>query len=136
VTTPQQRVALSVRAVDRRADRVLLCDHRLAGLWLPTGGHVEPGEDPVDTVRREAMEELGVSAAFDALTGAEPFFLTVTPTVGDAVSRHVDVSLWFALEARVGAALRPDAAEFAGLLRSRSSRRSVRSADRWAVRRY
>ncbi len=125
--TPPTHLVAYFLLVDRRADRVLLCDHRLAGLWLPTGGHVEPGEDPVDTVRREAMEELGVSPAFDALTGAEPFFLTVTPTVGDAVSRHVDVSLWFALEARVGAALRPDAAEFAGV--RWWSRREVEDAD-------
>ena len=25
---------------------VFLVDHRLAGLWLPAGGHVEPGEEP------------------------------------------------------------------------------------------
>src|ERR1035437_9876973 len=32
--------------VGRPAGSVLLCDHRLSGLWLPTGGHVEPGEHP------------------------------------------------------------------------------------------
>ncbi|MFE5112552.1 hypothetical protein [Streptomyces sp. NPDC056663] len=25
---------------------MLLVAHRKAGLWLPAGGHVEPGEDP------------------------------------------------------------------------------------------
>jgi 8-oxo-dGTP diphosphatase len=29
-----------------------------AGLWLPPGGHVEPGEHPRTTVIREALEEL------------------------------------------------------------------------------
>jgi hypothetical protein len=37
--------------VDRPAGSVLLCDHRLSGLWLPTGGPVEPGEHPLGTVR-------------------------------------------------------------------------------------
>ncbi|MEE3919135.1 NUDIX domain-containing protein [Micromonospora sp. BRA006-A] len=31
-------------------------------MWLPSGGHVEPGEHPADTVRRELREELGVAA--------------------------------------------------------------------------
>ena len=42
------------------ADAVLLVDHVAAGLWLPPGGHVEPGEHPADTALREAQEELGV----------------------------------------------------------------------------
>ena len=37
----------------------LLVEHRNAGLWLPTGGHVEPDERPSETARREAKEELG-----------------------------------------------------------------------------
>ncbi|MEW2384691.1 NUDIX domain-containing protein [Micromonospora sp. NPDC047707] len=36
---------------------VLLVDHRKAGMWLPSGGHVEPGEHPTKTVRREVIEE-------------------------------------------------------------------------------
>lgn len=43
---------------------VFLVDHRLAGRCLPAGGHVEPGEDPAVTARREAAEELGVTADF------------------------------------------------------------------------
>ena len=30
----------------------------------PAGGHVEPNEDPKETVRRECLEELGVEADF------------------------------------------------------------------------
>jgi len=40
--------------VDRRADGPL------AGWWEFPGGKVEPGEAPVDCVRRECREELGV----------------------------------------------------------------------------
>ena len=38
----------------------LLHWHRKIGLWLPPGGHVEPGEDPVQAVLREALEETGI----------------------------------------------------------------------------
>ena len=109
--TPDPHHVAYFLLVDRPARSVLLCDHRLSGLWLPTGGHVEPGEDPRDTVRREAGEELGV----DAGPAGPPFLVTVTPTVGDVASRHTDVSLWFEVEARVDAVLRPDPRELAGV---------------------
>ena len=101
--------------VDRPAGSVLLCDHRMSGLWLPTGGHVEPDEHPLSTVRREAAEELGITAEPDAACGDRPFFLTMTETVGPPAARHVDVSLWFALAGRVGQPLQPDQREFAGV---------------------
>ena len=36
---------------------ILLGAHITSGLWLPPGGHVDMGEHPRDTVRRECMEE-------------------------------------------------------------------------------
>lgn len=100
---------------DRSASSVLLCDHRLSGLWLPTGGHVEPGEHPLATVRREVVEELGVDPQLDPVFRERPFFLTMTETVGPPEMQHVDVSLWFALTGRVGQALQPDQREFVEL---------------------
>ncbi len=41
-------------------DSVLLHWHRKIGAWLPPGGHVEENEDPVQAVRREALEETGI----------------------------------------------------------------------------
>lgn len=111
--TPSPHLVSYFLLVDRPADSVLLCDHRLSGLWLPTGGHVEPGEHPLGTVRREAVEELGVTAELDAAFGDRPFFLTVTQTVGPPATRHVDVTLWFALTGRAGQHLHPDQREFA-----------------------
>jgi 8-oxo-dGTP diphosphatase len=109
--TPSPHLVVYFLLVDRAAGRVLLCDHRLAGLWLPTGGHVEPGEDPADTVRREAEEELGL---LDPPVTA-PFLLTVTETVGEPESRHTDVTLWYAVPADAATPLTPDAREFAGV---------------------
>jgi 8-oxo-dGTP pyrophosphatase MutT (NUDIX family) len=73
------------------SDHVLLVDHRDAGLWLPSGGHVEPGEHPRATVARELREELGFAAehAIDA-----PLMVTCSTTVGLSAG-HTDVSLWY-----------------------------------------
>jgi 8-oxo-dGTP diphosphatase len=113
--TPSPHLVCYCLLVDRVAGEVLLGDHRLAGLWLPTGGHVEPGEDPVVTAGRELEEELGVVAVPDPGVGGRPFFVTVTETRGPVADRHVDVTLWFALSGRVGQRLRPDEGEFAAV---------------------
>ena len=110
--TPSPHLVSYFLLVDREAESVLLCDHRLSGLWLPTGGHVEPGEHPLATVQREVVEELGITAQPDQAWGDRPFFLTMTETVNSPATRHVDVSLWFALAGYVGQRLQPDQREF------------------------
>ena len=60
--TPPRHLFSYFVVVDQ--DHILLVDHINAQLWLPTGGHVEPGEDPTFTVRREAKEELSIDAEF------------------------------------------------------------------------
>lgn len=97
---------------DPVARSVLLVHHRKAELWLPTGGHVEVGEDPIETVRRETLEELGVPAVF-ADPRARPVFVTVTETTGAPDSRHIDVSLWYLLNGVRSDVLHPDEREFA-----------------------
>ncbi len=42
--------------------RVALHWHRKLGFWLPAGGHMEPGEDPVQAVLREVDEEFALTA--------------------------------------------------------------------------
>ena len=90
---------------------MLLVDHRTAGLWLPTGGHVEPDEDPATTVTREAREELGIDAVLARGLSSNPLFVTQTTTVG-AGPGHVDVSLWYVLDGQVAQPLQPDSGEF------------------------
>ncbi|MET7770227.1 NUDIX domain-containing protein [Nocardia sp. NPDC005366] len=91
---PRHLVSYAV-LVDPDAGAVFLGWHLLAGLWLPTGGHLDPGEYPLAAARREAYEELGIEAEFDVV-GAEPLFLTVTTTVGRS-GGHEDVSLWYVI---------------------------------------
>ena len=80
---------------DPTTNKFLLQDHLLARLWLPAGGHVDPNEDPAETVRRECMEELGIEAEFYG--EPMPHFVTVTQTNGQG--QHTDVSLWYILQA-------------------------------------
>jgi 8-oxo-dGTP diphosphatase len=90
-------------------EHILLVDHRLAQLWLPTGGHVEPGEHPRDAVRRELREELGIAPEREI---AGPLMITCTTTVGETAG-HTDVSLWYVIEASRRQELQHDITEFA-----------------------
>lgn len=106
--TPPQHLVAYVVLVDLAAAMMLLVDHKNAGLWLPSGGHVEPGEHPDATVRRELWEELRLAADFLV---PEPIFLTVTQTVGSTAG-HTDVSLWYVLRGDARQPLRYDREEF------------------------
>ena len=107
--TPPRHLVSYVVPTDPDSGDVLLVDHRNARLWLPPGGHVEPGEDPGRTAVRELDEELGVAGA-----AAEPVFLTVTETVG-VDAGHTDVSLWYVATVGRDEPLTVDAGEFAGV---------------------
>jgi 8-oxo-dGTP pyrophosphatase MutT (NUDIX family) len=113
-TPPTHLVAYAV-LVDPEEQSILLVDHRLAGRWLPTGGHVEPGEHPADAAARELVEELRLEPR-PLTPGRRPLLLTRTPVVDVGQTEgHVDVSLWFAFAGRVTDELRPDPGEFHGV---------------------
>ncbi|WP_433663337.1 NUDIX hydrolase [Nocardia sp. CA-128927] len=107
--TPPRHLVSYVVLVDPKARAVLLGRHRLAGLWLPTGGHVDPGEHPLETARREAFEEIGIHADF-TITGTTPLFLTITTTNG--MDSHDDVSLWYLVRGTRSQRYTLDAREF------------------------
>lgn len=92
-------------------DYILLVDHINAELWLPTGGHVEPGEHPRTTALREAKEELSIDGEF---LHDQPLFISVTETVGKTAG-HTDVSIWYALRGDRTAELIFDTSEFLGV---------------------
>jgi ADP-ribose pyrophosphatase YjhB (NUDIX family) len=87
--TPPKHLVSYFAVVD--VDRILLVDHRNAGLWLPAGGHVEAREHPRRTVERELQEELGFETPHPI---GSPLMITCRTTIGlDA--GHIDVSLWY-----------------------------------------
>lgn len=57
-TVPSRDWAVATFVVWR--DQVMLHRHAKLNLWLPCGGHVEPGELPDDAAVREVWEESGV----------------------------------------------------------------------------
>ncbi len=71
--------------------------------WLPAGGHIEPNEDPVQAVTREALEETGLEVEVVA-TGADlglsypeqvtPPFTIMIEDIHDPVDgfhKHIDM---------------------------------------------
>ncbi|HRW10749.1 MAG TPA: NUDIX domain-containing protein [Caldilineaceae bacterium] len=109
--TPPQHLVSYFVVVDWANRQLLLTDHKDAGLWLPSGGHVEPEEHPRDTVMREAQEELGLAARF---VWPDPIFLTVTETQGLSAG-HTDVSLWYVLHGNLSMNFIHDPGEFRGV---------------------
>jgi 8-oxo-dGTP pyrophosphatase MutT (NUDIX family) len=105
-TPPKHLVSYFALVSDRH---VLLVDHKNAQLWLPTGGHVEPHENPRMTVVRELQEELDVSVPIDSI--GPPLMVTVTSTVG-LTAGHTDVSLWYTVLADRDLQIEFDASEF------------------------
>jgi 8-oxo-dGTP pyrophosphatase MutT (NUDIX family) len=109
--TPPRHLVVYFVLLDEARREVMLVDHIKAGCWLPPGGHVDGGEDPRETVAREAEEELGIAARFHVgLGGGQPFFLTVTQTRGP--HSHTDVTMWFVLAAARNDVIVPDLSEF------------------------
>lgn len=79
--------------------QVLVVNHRKAGQWLFPGGHVEENETLLDTLRREAQEELGLQLPADFQ--ADPFAASVTNInnpLRQSCKAHFDV--WFHLPVR------------------------------------
>lgn len=105
--TPSKHLVSYFPVVD--GDYILLVDHKNAKRWLPTGGHVEPDEDPRATVVRELQEELGLVVTEQEL--GPPLMVTVTETVG-LTSGHTDVSIWYPVHRSRREPLRFDESEF------------------------
>ena len=96
---------------DEVAKKILLVDHKKALLWLPSGGHVEDGEDPKICAIRECAEELNISPEFFM---EDPIFLTSTTTVG-LTAGHTDVSLWYVFKGDSNLNYHFDPEEFYGI---------------------
>ncbi len=61
--------------------RILLLRHRRLGIWVQPGGHLEAGETPWETARRETAEETGLDVELAGGSDTD-----VAPPL-----RHVDV---------------------------------------------
>ncbi len=55
---PQNHFCAFCIPIDIQNKTILLGHHIKADSWIPPGGHIDQGEGPLDTVRREFAEEL------------------------------------------------------------------------------
>lgn len=109
--TPPKHLVSYFVLLDIQNEKILLVDHKKSALWLPPGGHVEPGEHPLNAAHRELDEELNVQLP---MLYSDPVFISVTETIGDTAG-HIDVSLWYVFEADSTATYKYDKGEFNGI---------------------
>ncbi|MBL1076922.1 NUDIX domain-containing protein [Nocardia sp. 2] len=109
--TPSPHLVTYMVLVDPDERGIYLGMHRKAGLFLPMGGHVEPGEHPLAAAQREVREELGIEGSFDVV-GERPLFLSVTAV--PFPQPHVDISLWHVIRGNRSHAYSLDPGEFDG----------------------
>lgn len=88
---PTKHLVSYCNVFDPKENKLLLTHHKLSGLWIPPGGHVDDNEAPIEAAKRELEEELHVELP---LLTQDPIFITVSETVG-SIETHTDVSLWF-----------------------------------------
>lgn len=108
--TPLKHLVSYSVLVDSKERKILLLDHKKALKKLPSGGHIDVNEMPVEAGKRELMEELGVEPE-SIFESEAPFFITVTETVG-LTAGHIDVSLWYVFEGSSSASIKSDTVEF------------------------
>lgn len=110
---PPKHLVSYALVIDRKDQKILLLNHKKALLLLPSGGHVDIGELPVDAAVRELKEELDLSLElYDPENDASvPFFISVADTVGIS-EKHTDVSLWYIFESNGEVVLNKNNEEF------------------------
>lgn len=81
-------------------------------MWLLPGCHVDPGEGPRQSLEREMLKKLGITAKSHDRFGEQSCFVSVAETRGPGA--HTDVTLWFVLEGSTADGIRPDPGEFRG----------------------
>jgi ADP-ribose pyrophosphatase YjhB (NUDIX family) len=69
---------------------VVLHRHRVLGIWVQPGGHIDSGETPWDAAVRETAEETGLVGWFswdEALAIAEPHMRGILRALAAAAPR-------------------------------------------------
>lgn len=78
--------------------RVLMIEHARHQQWLLPGGHIEPGEQPRETARREAHEEVGLTDLVllrDSIFDIDIHRIADAPQKGEPEHWHFDLRFLF-----------------------------------------
>lgn len=86
-------VTASAFVVDTDTKTALLIYHNGLGQWLQPGGHIDPGETPVQAALRELREETGVIGCLrtTAILDVDVHRIGQNPKKGEPEHYHLDV---------------------------------------------
>jgi 8-oxo-dGTP pyrophosphatase MutT (NUDIX family) len=88
---------------------VFIIYHKKAGLWIAPGGHIDKGENLLQTLNRELNEELGLINYFHE--PQTPFLFTITPIENRVQPCKTHYDIWYLVHTD-GGKFKIDAAEF------------------------
>lgn len=78
--------------VDLKNKKIYLIVHKKSGLWMPPGGHIESNETPIETVKRESLEELNFQITDEPVT---LFTVSIDPIANPLQLCKTHYSLWY-----------------------------------------
>lgn len=92
---PLSHFATYVFPFNPKTQEVFLVHHKKANSWIAPGGHIDPGEIPIETFVREAKEELGTIIIPDK--NQQPFLLTIADISKSNQVCKTHYDLWYLL---------------------------------------